>query len=468
MGQREKEMNYYLHYKKWHDHTMPGYIELSKRKYQAIFDGILPKDKDASILEIGCANGMALLTLKDMGYFNIKGIELSQELAAIAKSFNLEVIEADALDYIKRDQQSYDFIFMIDVLEHLPINRIYEFLRDIYEHLNENGKLMLIVPNAISPAGSYFRYIDWTHQTSFTPTSISYLLENAGFSKTIIKEQVDDKPPRPDDFKDQESYQNALRQYNDRVQYRDFIKWQYAFYFGREARSFPLSPNIKVISEKNSKERFQLEIDVPDVQESSFSYIFDIKEKSDVLFGLLSQSKKQFDLLFQSINTLNERIQTIENENISLKKTSEHQLARIKELQASISRMENRLEQYQKRNKVIEGGLELCEGTIKKLLISYSSRKKIKKRIMYYYWSSIIKKSGEFDTAFYLQKNPDVEMANMDPVKHYILYGADEGRDPSPTFSTLMYMLENPHVVIKGINPLVDYVLSKKRKKEKR
>lgn len=206
-------MEYYKHYKKWHDHTKSGYIEGSKKRFKNLFQGILPENKDAKILEVGCANGMALLTLKELGYYNVKGIELSTQLANIAKSFELEVIEGDALELVKTETEKYDLVFMIDVLEHLPVDKIYSFLRDTYKILKDKGRLMLIVPNAISPAGSYYRYIDWTHQISFTPTSISYLLENAGFSRTIIKEYPDEKKPNPNDFKKEEWYKSALSKY---------------------------------------------------------------------------------------------------------------------------------------------------------------------------------------------------------------------------------------------------------------
>ena len=45
-----------------------------------------------------------------------------------------------------------------------------------------------------------------------------------------------------------------------------------------------------------------------------------------------------------------------------------------------------------------------------------------------------------FDTGFYLATNPDVDMAGVDPLLHYLLRGAAEGRDPSATFDSLHYI----------------------------
>ena len=42
--------------------------------------------------------------------------------------------------------------------------------------------------------------------------------------------------------------------------------------------------------------------------------------------------------------------------------------------------------------------------------------------------------SPEFDTRWYLEKNPDVKKAGVNPLIHYILYGRKEGRLPNPKF----------------------------------
>jgi hypothetical protein len=46
----------------------------------------------------------------------------------------------------------------------------------------------------------------------------------------------------------------------------------------------------------------------------------------------------------------------------------------------------------------------------------------------------------------------------MDPVKHYLKYGAREGRDPCACFSTSGYISRYPDVMAAGVNPLVHYL----------
>lgn len=66
--------------------------------------------------------------------------------------------------------------------------------------------------------------------------------------------------------------------------------------------------------------------------------------------------------------------------------------------------------------------------------------------------------SALFDAGFYLNTYPDVRESGVDPLEHYVRYGAAEGRDPGPGFSTTGYLQANPDVAAAGINPLRHYV----------
>ena len=68
-------------------------------------------------------------------------------------------------------------------------------------------------------------------------------------------------------------------------------------------------------------------------------------------------------------------------------------------------------------------------------------------------------KRGLLDERWYLETYRDVAAAGMDPVEHYIAFGASEGRDPNPFFSTRDYVAANPGIAQSGMNPLVHYCL---------
>ncbi len=70
----------------------------------------------------------------------------------------------------------------------------------------------------------------------------------------------------------------------------------------------------------------------------------------------------------------------------------------------------------------------------------------------------IIKRSHLFDRFYYLSNYPDVLKEGIDPIKHYLIHGAQEGRNPSPSFNTLAYYRLHPELMAQKINPLVHYI----------
>ncbi len=80
-------------------------------------------------------------------------------------------------------------------------------------------------------------------------------------------------------------------------------------------------------------------------------------------------------------------------------------------------------------------------------------RKQIRK------WHKIIEESGKFDKVYYLKQNPDVRKSWDDPIEHYLLYGAEEGRDPNAWFDSDFYLSMYSDVGESGINPFVHYLL---------
>mgnify|MGYP001205024862 FL=1 len=70
----------------------------------------------------------------------------------------------------------------------------------------------------------------------------------------------------------------------------------------------------------------------------------------------------------------------------------------------------------------------------------------------------LVKKSRLFDPVYYLFTYPDVRVADMDPLKHFMKVGWKEGRNPSDKFNTQFYLNTYPDVREEGINPLIHYI----------
>jgi hypothetical protein len=67
-----------------------------------------------------------------------------------------------------------------------------------------------------------------------------------------------------------------------------------------------------------------------------------------------------------------------------------------------------------------------------------------------------------FDSAFYLERYPDVAAAGMHPFAHYLLNGAAEGRKPNAWFDPDYYLARSPQarrrVDHHGRDPFIDFL----------
>jgi len=190
-----QDLDYSQHYEKWHPDT-PEHISGMKAFYQKILIPHLPTDRNIKILDVGCGQGLALLSLQDIGYSDLVGIDLNFVQVQVCLKRRLNVIQTEnSLEYLQKFPEAYHLILLLDVLEHIPYQEQLAFLRAIYRTLKPGGQIICTVPNANSILASRWRYIDWTHQISFTETSLDFLLYNAGFQQTKIHETEFFDPP---------------------------------------------------------------------------------------------------------------------------------------------------------------------------------------------------------------------------------------------------------------------------------
>jgi 2-polyprenyl-3-methyl-5-hydroxy-6-metoxy-1,4-benzoquinol methylase len=161
------------------------FTKWSHQYFKACILPHFPKDKTCNILEIGCGYGRYTgLIYNELGYKNIYGIDISEEQIEYAKNvFKLEnVAQADAIDFLANQNQKYDVILLMDVMEHLELNYAIQLTQKVQEVLNHGGVFIIQVPNGLSPMKPIFQN-DITHVRAFTPNSISQLLRMGGFEK---------------------------------------------------------------------------------------------------------------------------------------------------------------------------------------------------------------------------------------------------------------------------------------------
>lgn len=150
---------------------------------------LLPANKDAAIIDVGCGMGHFLSYLQHKGYHNIKGIDICDEQVEWCKNNVCKGAEKidDLLAFFLRSERAFDLIIMNDLIEHLTKDEIVDVLSAARKSLKKGGALICRLPNMSNIFGVYLLYNDFTHETGFTEYSLRQLLHLAGFNDIVIK-----------------------------------------------------------------------------------------------------------------------------------------------------------------------------------------------------------------------------------------------------------------------------------------
>ena len=153
---------------------------------QKEIENTIPKDKNANILDLGCGYGSFLHTLQKREYKNLFGVEIGEEENRFLNSKGLHVSKLDILEFLKSDIKTYELITLFDVLEHFKKDEIVEILPLLKNRLNDNGKLIVRLPNGEAIFKGSIMYGDFTHETYLTKRSMIQLFHTFGFSSVKI------------------------------------------------------------------------------------------------------------------------------------------------------------------------------------------------------------------------------------------------------------------------------------------
>lgn len=147
----------------------------------------LPADRRAAILEIGCGSGAFLSFLHGQGYRHLTGVDLSPQQVDLASALGLaDVVQEDAVSFLRDRPGRFDLICGLDVLEHVPKPDLLDLLDGVRAALRPGGRFIAQTSNADSPFAGRFRYGDLTHELSFTASSIRQALRAAGFARINV------------------------------------------------------------------------------------------------------------------------------------------------------------------------------------------------------------------------------------------------------------------------------------------
>jgi len=97
---------------------------------------------NAQILDAGCGSGRTLEELQDYG--EVRGIELNPEAAELARSRGQGEVEVGRLEDLPWDDETFDLITCLDVIEHTPDDRA--TLTELRRVTKPRGWMLVTVP----------------------------------------------------------------------------------------------------------------------------------------------------------------------------------------------------------------------------------------------------------------------------------------------------------------------------------
>ncbi len=139
-------------------------------------------NKDSKIIELGCGSGYFLQFLKQEGFNNIYGIDISEQQIKKAKLKGLNVEVKNVFEFFKEDRK-YDIVFALDFIEHFEKNELPDLFEGINKIMNKNGIIIIRTPNGQGIAPQKYIYGDLTHLTIFNPNSLFQILKLMGFDE---------------------------------------------------------------------------------------------------------------------------------------------------------------------------------------------------------------------------------------------------------------------------------------------
>lgn len=166
---------------------LKGQESLFIRFYELNWLPHLPRDKNASILDLGRGFGLFLKFLRSREYTSISGIDLCQANVDTCKETGLSVTLGDNVPYLKEHQNEFDCISLNHILEHYDKEGGLEFLETVHSALRRDGVAIVVCPNMGNPlTAGRGRYYDLTHETGYTEDSLRFILQLAGFDEISL------------------------------------------------------------------------------------------------------------------------------------------------------------------------------------------------------------------------------------------------------------------------------------------
>ncbi|MCJ7602512.1 MAG: DUF4214 domain-containing protein [Desulfobulbaceae bacterium] len=141
----------------------------------------------APVADLGSGRGEWLQLLNEEG-ISACGVEISGILARQCADRGLDVIEADALQWLRsRPENSLSAVTGFHIVEHLPFGIVIAVLDEAMRVLKPGGMILFETPNPENIViGACEFYSDPTHQRPIPPQTLKFIVEHRGFRDVTV------------------------------------------------------------------------------------------------------------------------------------------------------------------------------------------------------------------------------------------------------------------------------------------
>lgn len=160
---------------------------------QKLFMRLLRDISSYDILDLGCGSGRLIPLLKKRGATSIVGLDIAQEMLALAAQLHVykDLVCADIQEALPFDWDSFDMIFATLLLVHIPDKKLPHVCEELYRVVRPHGVVYIgnimqrRPPMLTSLEGEKFYIKSYQHADE---TIVEYL-EDAGFTDIQVYEQ---------------------------------------------------------------------------------------------------------------------------------------------------------------------------------------------------------------------------------------------------------------------------------------
>ncbi len=156
------------------------YYEWCDARY---FPTLTHLERSSSMLELGCGHGRILNYLRQKGFTNVRGIDISEEQITLARKDGLDAERADVFEYLQKNYsaEKLDCVIAIDFVEHFTKEELFQLFELLHAAMKPGGTVLLQTVNGEGLFPRQIMYGDLTHSTILSPGSMSQLLSATGF-----------------------------------------------------------------------------------------------------------------------------------------------------------------------------------------------------------------------------------------------------------------------------------------------